>query len=110
MIMIAFRSRACVMQAIRTSAKTNSKTKSTPKPAFDLQVFLDSAGLARQVAEYRKKQTIVPQGDPAKTVLYIQKGGVRLSVVNQAGKEAVVAVFGPGDFLGGPRGSCTVAS
>ena len=43
---------------------------------------------------------IFSQGDPAKDVLYIQKGGVRLSVINEAGKEAVVAVLGPGDFFG----------
>jgi CRP-like cAMP-binding protein len=76
------------MQANRTSAKIKPKTKFTQKPAFDPQVFLDSAGLARKVAEFRKKETIFAQGDPAKNVLYIQKGGVRLSVVNEAGKEA----------------------
>jgi CRP/FNR family transcriptional regulator, cyclic AMP receptor protein len=88
------------MQAIRTATKINPKAKSTPKAAFDPQVFLDSAGLARRVTEFRKKETIFSQGDPAKTVLYIQKGGVRLSVVNEAGKEAVVAILGPGDFFG----------
>jgi CRP/FNR family transcriptional regulator, cyclic AMP receptor protein len=88
------------MQAIRSPAKINSKTKTARKPAFDPQVFLDSAGLARKLAEFRKKETIFSQGDPAKDVLYIQKGGVRLSVVNEAGKEAVVAVLGPGDFFG----------
>jgi CRP/FNR family transcriptional regulator, cyclic AMP receptor protein len=88
------------MQAIRTPAKINSKTKTARKPAFDPQVFLDSAGLARKLAEFRKKETIFSQGDPAKDVLYIQKGGVRLSVVNDVGKEAVVAVLGPGDFFG----------
>src|ERR1700723_3197904 len=88
------------MQAIRTATKINSKAKSAPKAAFDPQIFLDSAGLARQVAEFRKKETIFSQGDPAKTVLCIQKGGVRLSVVNESGKEAVVAILGPGDFFG----------
>jgi CRP/FNR family transcriptional regulator, cyclic AMP receptor protein len=88
------------MQAIRTATKINSKARSAPKAAFDPQIFLDSAGLARQVTEFRKKETIFSQGDPAKTVLYIQKGGVRLSVVNEAGKEAVVAILGPGDFFG----------
>jgi CRP/FNR family transcriptional regulator, cyclic AMP receptor protein len=69
-------------------------------PVFDAQAFLDSAGVARKVTEFRKKETIFSQGDSAKDVLYIQKGGVRLSVVNEAGKEAVVAVLGPGDFFG----------
>jgi len=67
---------------------------------FDAQAFLDSAGVARRVVEFRKKGAIFSQGDPAKDVLYIQKGGVRLSVVNETGKEAVVAILGPGDFFG----------
>jgi CRP/FNR family cyclic AMP-dependent transcriptional regulator len=69
-------------------------------PVFDAQAFLDSAGVARSITEFKKKETVFSQGDPAKNVLYIQTGGVRLSVVNEAGKEAVVAVLGPGDFFG----------
>jgi CRP-like cAMP-binding protein len=69
-------------------------------PAFDAQAFLDSAGVARKVREFKKKETIFSQGDAAKNVLYIQKGAVRLSVVNETGKEAVVAVLGSGDFFG----------
>jgi CRP-like cAMP-binding protein len=69
-------------------------------PVFDAQAFLDSAGVARKVTEFKRKEAIFSQGDPAKNVLYIQKGGARLSVVNEAGKEAVVAVLGPGDFFG----------
>jgi CRP-like cAMP-binding protein len=69
-------------------------------PAFDAQAFLDSAGVARKVREFKKKEAIFSQGDAAKNVLYIQKGAVRLSVVNETGKEAVVAVLGPGDFFG----------
>jgi CRP/FNR family cyclic AMP-dependent transcriptional regulator len=89
-----------LMQTLRTSAKNSSKIKSTQKRAFDPQVFLDSAGVACKVTEFGKKEMIFSQGDPAKDVLYLQKGGVRLSVVNEAGKEAVVAVLGPGDFFG----------
>jgi CRP/FNR family transcriptional regulator, cyclic AMP receptor protein len=100
MRIIAWRIGACVMHAVRNLAKTRSPTNSTQKPAFDTQAFPDSAGLARKVAQFRKKETIFAQGDSAKNVLYIQKGGVRLSVMNQAGKEAVAAVLGPGDFLG----------
>jgi CRP/FNR family cyclic AMP-dependent transcriptional regulator len=76
------------------------KLKNRTVPVFDAQAFLDTAGVSRKVAEFRKKETIFSQGDPAKHVLYIQKGGVRLSVVNETGKEAVVAVLGPGDFFG----------
>jgi CRP/FNR family transcriptional regulator, cyclic AMP receptor protein len=81
---------------------TAKKTKpiSLKSPAFDLQSFLDTAGVARKVVEFKKKETIFSQGDPGQNVLYIQKGAVRLSVVNETGKEAVVAVLGPSDFFG----------
>jgi CRP/FNR family transcriptional regulator, cyclic AMP receptor protein len=69
-------------------------------PAFDVQSFLDSAGLGRKVDNFRKNQTLFAQGDPAKNVMYIQEGGVKLTVVNETGKEAVVAILGPGDFFG----------
>lgn len=68
--------------------------------AFDVKLFLDSAGLGRRVAKFRGKETVFTQGDPANSVMYIQEGGVKLKVVNNAGKEAVVAILGPGDFLG----------
>jgi CRP/FNR family cyclic AMP-dependent transcriptional regulator len=74
--------------------------KSTKKNGFNAQAFLDSAGLARKVKEFRRRETIFSQGDPAKSVLHIQRGGVKLSVVSEAGKEAVVAILGPGDFFG----------
>ena len=67
---------------------------------FNVQEFLGSGGVARKVAEFRKKEGVFSQGDPANHVFYIQKGGIRLSVVNEAGKEAVVGVLGPGDFFG----------
>src|SRR6202162_4960221 len=87
------------MKAIaRSSIKPTIKFKE--KSAFDAQAFLDSAGVARKVTEFKKKQVVFSQGDPAKNVLYIQKGGVRLSVVNDTGKEAVVAILGPSDFFG----------
>ena len=67
---------------------------------FDVKLFLDSAGLGRKVAKFRAKETIITQGDPAKQVMYIQEGGSKLTVVNESGKEAVVAILGPWDFLG----------
>ncbi len=70
------------------------------KGSFDPQVFLDTAGVARKVVEYRRNESIYSQGDAAETVMYIQKGGVKFSVVNGSGKEAVVAMFGPSDFFG----------
>src|SRR3981189_536451 len=89
-----------VMQIIASSRSIKSKRKFTQKRAFDAQAFLDSAGMARRVVEYRRSQKIYTQGDPAKSVMYIQKGGVKLSVVNEVGKEAVLAVLVPGDFFG----------
>ncbi len=79
---------------------SSSKIKSKKIPAFNAQAFLDSAGVARKVVEYRRSQKVYSQGDPTKNVMYIQKGGVKLSVVNEVGKEAVVAILGPGDFFG----------
>jgi CRP/FNR family transcriptional regulator, cyclic AMP receptor protein len=70
------------------------------KSKFDAQVFLDSVGASRRVEEFRIKQAIFSQGEPADSVLYIQKGSVKLTVVNESGKEAVVAIFGSGDFFG----------
>jgi CRP-like cAMP-binding protein len=88
------------MSATSKALTSRPKIKSKAKLAFDVQGFLDSAGVARKVTEFNKKQAVFSQGDPAKTVLYIQKGGVRLSVVNETGKEAVVAILEPGDFFG----------
>jgi CRP-like cAMP-binding protein len=79
----------------RSPKKANSGS-----PAFDVQSFLDSAGMARKVVQYRRSEKIYSQGDPTKGVKYIQKGGVKLSVVNEVGKEAVVAILRPGDFFG----------
>ena len=74
--------------------------KSKPKSAFDAQAFLDSAGIAKKIVEYRCNSVIFTQGDPCEHVLYIQKGGVKLSVLSKAGREAVVAMLGPGEFFG----------
>src|ERR1700676_5075128 len=74
--------------------------KQTKTSGFDAQVFLDSAGVARKVVEFVKGASIFTQGSPSKHVMYIQMGGVKLSVVNEVGKEAVVAMLGRGDFFG----------
>ncbi len=65
-----------------------------------MKSFLDSTGIGRKVSKFQRKETVFAQGDPAKSVMYIQEGGVKLTVLNEAGKEAVVAILGPGDFLG----------
>ena len=70
------------------------------EPTFDVQAFLESAGVARTVVIYKTSQSIFAQGDLAKHVLYIQTGGVKLSVLSKTGREAVVAMLAPGDFFG----------
>src|ERR1017187_4831787 len=85
------------MQAIASSSNIPSTRKSTQKRAFNSQAFLNSAGVARRVVEYQSSEKIYSQGDPAKNVMYIQQGGVKLSVVNEVGKEGVVAVLESGD-------------
>jgi CRP-like cAMP-binding protein len=74
--------------------------KETPQRAFDVERFLQSVGRSRRVVTYQPSQVIFAQGDPCTTVLYVQSGAVKLSVVSSTGKEAVVAMFGKGDFLG----------
>ena len=70
------------------------------KRMFDPLVYLESVGASRKIQEFGKKQRIFSQGEPAESVIYIQKGSVKLTVVNESGKEAVVAIFGTGDFFG----------
>ena len=80
----------------------NPKTrrpKVQTKPAFDVSTFL-SAGVSSKRTEFRKKQILFTQGEPATHVFYIQEGSVKFAVTSAAGKEAIVAVLGPGDFLG----------
>ena len=84
----------------RLALPKNPNMKSQRQSPFDPQVYLDSVGISRTVGEFRKKQTIFAQGDAADTVIYIQKGSVKFTVVNESGKEAVVAIFGSGDFFG----------
>src|ERR1700677_3218088 len=96
-----------ILSSIVTSAvrRVSVKTRRHPqkanskKPAFGVKLFLDSVGL-RKVGKFRGKETVFAQGNPARNVMYLQEGGVRLSVVNESGKEAVVAILGPGDFFG----------
>jgi CRP/FNR family transcriptional regulator, cyclic AMP receptor protein len=67
---------------------------------FNAQAFLDSAGVARKIVSYPRSETIFSQGDAVDGVVYIQEGSVQLSVVSTLGREAIVAMLGPGDFCG----------
>src|ERR1700733_4659640 len=66
------------------------------EPPFSAKFFLKSA----TNTQYRRSERIYSQGDPALQVMYIQTGGIRLSVVSKLGKEAIVGLLGPGDFFG----------
>ena len=70
------------------------------RPAFDAEAFLESAGTARRVVSYPKGKTVFSQGQSSDAVMYIQKGGIKISVLSRTGKEAVVAMLGRGDFFG----------
>ena len=74
--------------------------KGKQKPAFDADAFLRSAGAGKTVVTFQPGAVIFSQGEASDSVLYIQKGAVKLSVHSQTGKEAVVAMLGPGDFFG----------
>jgi CRP/FNR family transcriptional regulator, cyclic AMP receptor protein len=73
---------------------------SKPNGTFNAQAFLESAGIAKTIVEYGRADVIYTQGDPCEHVLYIQKGSVKLSVLSKTGREAVVAMLGPGEFFG----------
>ncbi|HEY2906326.1 MAG TPA: Crp/Fnr family transcriptional regulator [Vicinamibacterales bacterium] len=70
------------------------------KLAFNARSFLASAGLSKQIVKFAKGDTVFAQGDGCKSVLYIQAGAVKLSVVSKGGREAVVAMLGVGEFFG----------
>jgi CRP/FNR family transcriptional regulator, cyclic AMP receptor protein len=88
------------MNKVRNSSEGLTKIPPKKKPAFNVQAFLSSPGAARKIVKFREFRRIYVQGDQANTVFYIQRGGVKLTVVNEVGKEAVVAMLGPGDFFG----------
>ena len=73
--------------------------KSTPKPPFDLKVFLSKAN-GRTNVVYRVNDRVFSQGEAADAVFYIKAGKVKLAVLSKQGKEAVVAILKEGDFLG----------
>jgi CRP/FNR family transcriptional regulator, cyclic AMP receptor protein len=76
------------------------KNGQAPAAAFSAQAFLDSVGVSKTVVQYGRHEAIFTQGDVCEDVMYIRSGGVKLSVLSKAGREAVVAMLGPGDFFG----------
>jgi CRP-like cAMP-binding protein len=81
--------------AERTNVQKNER-----KPRFDPKVFLDTENSGRTISKYRKDQTLFSQGSPADAVFYIRKGKVKITVVSEQGKEAVIAIQGPDEFCG----------
>jgi CRP/FNR family transcriptional regulator, cyclic AMP receptor protein len=75
-------------------------TKKKLDPGFSAQAFLSKVGTGRTLADHRSKQVIFSQGDSADSIFYIHKGKIKLTVVSNRGKEAVVAILGAGEFFG----------
>jgi CRP-like cAMP-binding protein len=67
---------------------------------FNARAFLESAGVSKKIVAFERAAVIFAQGDRCESVMYVQKGGVKLSVLSKTGREAVVAMLGPGDFFG----------
>jgi CRP/FNR family cyclic AMP-dependent transcriptional regulator len=77
-----------------------SATQQHETPVLSPPNFPSIAVVKRNIVEYTKGARIFAQGDASKHVLYVQQGGIRISVVNEGGKEAVIGILGPGDFCG----------
>jgi CRP-like cAMP-binding protein len=77
-----------------------SKSRSKKKDAFDAQAFLDSAGVAKKVRQFKRAEIVFSQGSSADSVMYIQAGGVKITALSASGKEAIITILGPGDFFG----------
>jgi CRP/FNR family transcriptional regulator, cyclic AMP receptor protein len=70
------------------------------KASFDSKMFLAKVGAGKTILAFHKNQHVFEQGDVANAVFYIQKGKVKLTVLSEQGKEAVVAILEPGQFFG----------
>jgi CRP/FNR family transcriptional regulator, cyclic AMP receptor protein len=82
----------------QNKSKSNGVLKK--KRTFPAQAFLDSARVSGQVRQFKRAEVIFSQGAPAESVMYIQKGRAKITALSAAGKEAIIAIFGPGDFFG----------
>jgi len=80
--------------------KGSSDRKPAGAPLFDPAIFLATAAVGRDISRHSKKEVIFAQGDAADAVFYIKKGKVKVAVLSKDGKEAVVALLGPNEFVG----------
>jgi CRP-like cAMP-binding protein len=71
-----------------------------PKPPFDVEAFLASAGLGRRIVQIAPRQAFYSQGELADSVFYLQRGRAKVTVVSKAGKEATITLVAPGEFVG----------
>jgi CRP-like cAMP-binding protein len=92
--------KATKTKAVKLKAVQPRNGQAPAAAEFSAQAFLDSAGVSKTVVQYGRDEAIFTQGDVSEDVMYIRSGGVKLSVLSTAGKEAVVAMLGPGDFFG----------
>jgi len=90
------------MASLGMPQKPATAAASPPKalPLFDAGAFLASSKVSKSLVEFSRGETIFTQGDVCRHVMYIQSGGVKLSVLSKNGREAVVAMLGPSDFFG----------
>jgi CRP-like cAMP-binding protein len=82
------------------STRKPARRRSRSGAGFDAHTFLHSSGAGKTIVDYARDETIFVQGDGCDGLLFIRSGGIKLSVVSKAGREAVVAMLGPGDFFG----------
>src|SRR3984957_4403018 len=87
-------------RAALVKKKKGALVRKRVKASFDPKKFLAKVGEGKTIAKYRKDQIVFSQGEVADAVFYIQQGEVKLTVVSEQGKEAVVAILGPGHFFG----------
>jgi CRP/FNR family transcriptional regulator, cyclic AMP receptor protein len=85
---------------MKRKTKPRKAKQDKVKLPFDPKVFLEKVNGGRSISNYRKDQTVYTQGAPADAVFYIQSGEAKRTIVSEQGKEAVVALYGTGDFFG----------
>jgi CRP-like cAMP-binding protein len=81
-------------------AKRGTNRKAARKVLFDPAVFLETTAIGRIISTHSNKDVIFAQGDDADSVFYIRKGKVKVAIVSKQGKEAVIALLGPDEFVG----------
>ena len=81
-------------------AKRRTNRKAASEALFNPAVFLETTAQGRVIATHSKKEVIFAQGDDADAVFYIRKGKVKVAIVSKEGKEAVIALLGPDEFVG----------